>query len=140
MNQANLLKLSKYKFTTHRERFQKRFESFQLIKQPPPLIYDDFLKGSDFSAVSQDELLTSTTDCFKATKSAIDKILVQIGEIDANYCSIRKDDAMKLAKVCIGNLLFLHKFSCNIHTNDSRSFEVKFDFAAHKQFCSIQLR
>eukprot|EP00593_Proboscia_inermis_P003087 CAMPEP_0171296452 /NCGR_PEP_ID=MMETSP0816-20121228/5113_1 /TAXON_ID=420281 /ORGANISM="Proboscia inermis, Strain CCAP1064/1" /LENGTH=312 /DNA_ID=CAMNT_0011769897 /DNA_START=435 /DNA_END=1374 /DNA_ORIENTATION=- len=51
--QARCLIQPKFEFTSHRIRFMKRFQSFAKINQPPPLTYDDFLKGSDFSALKR---------------------------------------------------------------------------------------
>ena len=85
MNQGKvLLSPEKFKFTTHQIRFKKRFELFYQVKQPPPLTYDDYEKGSDFSCVSQNDLLASSADSFRAGKAAVDKVLSQLDDDNSN--------------------------------------------------------
>jgi len=85
LNQGKvLLSPEKFKFTTHQIRFKKRFELFYQVKQPPPLTYDDYEKGSDFSCVSQNDLLASSADSFRAGKAAVDKVLSQLDDDNSN--------------------------------------------------------
>merc|ERR1711957_130387 len=175
LNQGKvLLSPEKFKFTTHQIRFKKRFELFYQGKQPPPLTYDDYEKGSDFSCVSQNGLLASSADSFRAGKAAVDKVLSQLDDdnsdncitgcndenskdfnsIDIDYCSIGKNEAISFAKVCVGNLVFLHKLSQVVDSrrlkevgnkgkeaqiSSNTSCNISFDFKASKQYCTIKI-
>ena len=175
MNQGKvLLSPEKFKFTTHQIRFKKRFELFYQVKQPPPLTYNDYEKGTDFSCVSQNDLLSSSADSFRAGKAAVDRVLSQLDDdnsdncitgcndenskdfnsIDIDYCSIGKNEAISFAKVCVGNLVFLHKLSQVVDSrrlkevgnkgkeaqiSSNTSCNISFDFKASKQYCTIKI-
>ena len=81
----NTIRISKSFITTYQIRFKKRFELFYQVKQPPPLSYDDYEKGSDFSCVSQNDLLASSADSFRAGKAAVDKVLSQLDDDNSNF-------------------------------------------------------
>merc|ERR1712032_1198764 len=90
LNQSGLLTIPKYKFTTHKTRFQKRFEIFQFIDYPPYLSYDDYKEMSDFRSVSQTDLLSSTTAYFRKGKAILDRIITMIGSMDQAYSPLYK--------------------------------------------------
>ena len=121
--------------------FQKRFHSFRFIHQPRLLTFDDFLAGSDFSSVSANTLLTSTAGCFKTCRAIIDAILKRhLPTIDPEYSAVKKEEALSLVKVCVGNSLFLHKLCQAVDEGGGMaSHNASFDFKVHKQFCSISL-
>uniref|UniRef100_A0A7S1ZHY9 Uncharacterized protein n=1 Tax=Ditylum brightwellii TaxID=49249 RepID=A0A7S1ZHY9_9STRA len=160
LNQAGLVKPPIFEFTTHQRRFEKRFESFSVISQPPPLTYDDYCQGSDFSSIQPEELLASAAECFRASKAAVDKLLVMLNKRSGsssallssttsmtasdekdmlNYLPVAKEEVMSLAKVCVGNSLFLHKLTQQVRSGEKVTGKVLIDFSAHKQFCSIKI-
>ncbi|KAL9189153.1 hypothetical protein ACHAXT_011643 [Thalassiosira profunda] len=99
-------------FTTHETRFERRFEAFGSLPQPPPLSYEDYVRGSDFSAVQSKDLLFSAKECFRAGKSIVDSLLDVIvtegcedntingakRKDDDLYVPIRREEIMALAK------------------------------------------
>lgn len=139
LNQAGLLKRPEYKFTSHELCFNKRFESFQAIKQPAPLTYGDFVQGTDFTSVAPANLISSSTECFKTCRNLLEKAIADGTLVDANYCCVSKEDAMSLVKICIGNSLFLHKF-VQQHGDSGNSCDQKvtFDFST-AQFCTVKI-
>lgn len=142
-------------FTTHQQRFEKRFEAFSTLPQPPSLSYEDYIRGSDFSAVQSKDLLASATDCFRSGKGVVDWLLdVVVPEScdgstidetekrkdDDFYISIRREEIMAIAKVCVTNSLFLHKLAsmsgCKQKSGKSR---VALEFKAHKLYCTLSI-
>jgi len=142
-------------FTTHQKRFEKRFEAFNTLYQPPSLSYEDYIRGSDFSAVQSEDLLASATDCFRSGRGIVDWLLdvIIVGScdeatIDATkkrkdddlYISIRRGEIMALAKVCVTNSLFLHKLaSATAGSKNLGSSRVSLEFKAHKQYCTMSI-
>jgi len=128
--QSNYLtKPQNYEFTTHAQRFSKRFEPFAQFPQPPHLSYSDFLQGTDYTNVSPQDLISSSRECFKTAKMLGDKLL----QMD----DLPRKEVLGLVKVCVGNLLYLHVLGKEIEGGKRSS--VKFDFEADVQFCIIQL-
>jgi hypothetical protein len=139
IRQAGLIQERKYEFTSNERIFEKRFEAFAGIQQPPPLSYEDYLKGSDFSKVSQKDLLSSTVDCFTMSKSMVDRLLTQIQLMDPNYLPIREHELNQLAKVCIGNSIYLQKLLQVIDSGGKPKPRVVVDLKTHNQFCTIKI-
>jgi len=155
LHQSGMISTPSYRFTSISKRFEKRFEIFGCnengtgLPQPPLLQYSDYLQGSDFTSVLPMDLISSASDCFKSSKSIIDRIMVELEsyEDENHLCApIHKEEVMKLAKICVGNSLFLHKFRQHIAPFDKKnidSYEMKgnvtFDFEVHPQFCSIKI-
>ena len=139
LDQAGLVKTPSYEFTSQRKRFSKRYEAFSTISTPPPLAYDDFEQGYSHADVRQQTLIASAMDCFKASKTVVDKLLSNVGDGDDCYLPILGAELRNLAKVCIGNSLFLHKFSRQVQSGDKVEGEVSFDFEAHRAFCIVKL-
>ena len=141
LRQAGLLTeppLSITMFTSHQRRFEKRFESFTILPQPQPLSFEDYLRGSDFSAVRNDDLVQSAGDCFRSCKGVIEKLMqAVIARNDDFYVSIRREEAIALTKVCVANSLFLHKLSI---APPSKVSEVSVEFNAHKEYCTLNLK
>jgi hypothetical protein len=137
-------------FTTHQTRFEKRFESFSTLPQPLPLSYEDYVRGSDFSAVRSEDLVRAAGECFRLCKSAIERLLqVVVAETsdddvdvtkkrrnDDLYISVRREEAIALTKVCVANSLFLHKLSMT----PAKVSEVSLEFTAHKEYCILNLK
>lgn len=135
-----MVKPDTFEFTSHAQRFQKRFESFAMIVQPPPLTYDDFQTGSDFSNVTQNDLLASTSECFKKCKTMLDKISNHVGEIsDPRFAPLREETVRGLTKVCVGNSVFLMKLMQQVRADGTAKGKVSFDFDANVQFCTIKI-
>jgi len=142
LNQAEIVTPPTYAFTTHEICFQKRFHSFRTIHQPRLLTFDDFQAGSDFSSVTPKDLLASTTGCFKTCRAIVDVILKQhLTTIEPVYSAIRREEALSLVKVCVGNSLFLHKLSQVVEEGGGNvsSHKASFNFKTHNHFCSITL-
>lgn len=141
LDQAGLVvDTPEYEFTSQKKRFEKRYEAFAIIMTPQPLTYDDFERGYSYTNVSQTELIFSATECFKASKAVVDKLLSLLGDSDDD-CSapIRKQEVMNIAKVCVGNSLFLHKLSRQVQNDGRVEGTVSFDFEAHREFCTIKI-
>lgn len=140
--QNNAISKPNYEFTTTKKIFHKRFECFHQFNQPPPLSYDDFQKGTDFSSVSSNDLIASATDCFKTCRSALDEMTKKLDNDDnrfaANY-GMNREEIKKVTKVCIANSLALLKLSQSITRGDIGSCKIEFDFTTHKQYCSINV-
>ena len=141
-------------FTTPQIRFQKRFEPFSILPQPQPLSYEDYAQGSDFSAVRSEDLVRSAGDCFRQCKSVIERLLQVVVVVETSttneevidmtkqrrnddlYISIRREEAMALAKFCVQNSLFLHKLSMS----SAAGMKVCLEFSSHKQYCTLDLK
>lgn len=141
MNQAGLVKDVKYEFTSKERIFEKRFEVFQIISQPPPLTYADYLEGSDFSTVNQNELLKSASDCFKASKTMVDKLESQLksGSVDSDFVTASEADLRLLAKIAVGNTIYLAKLTQSVAQNGKSSGELSIDMEPSVQFCTIKI-
>ena len=139
MNQAGLIKHEEYKFTSKARIFEKRFEAFGIIQQPPPLNYDDYLKGSDFSRVSQYDLLVSTSECFQTCKGMVDQLLEQLSSMESIYSPVQEDELRRLAKVCIGNSVFVQKLKQKIEDPQKTGGKITLNLDSHTQFCTIKI-
>jgi hypothetical protein len=139
VNQAGLVKEIEYEYTSKERIFQKRFEAFLLIPQPPPLSYADYLQGSDISKVSQSDLLKSTSECFNSSKMLVDKLVSQIPTMDADYLSIQEKYLKRYAKICIGNSVYLQKLTQLVGVNGNADGGVDIDLDPPIQFCTIKI-
>ena len=142
MHQAKFLEKDKFQFTTAEKVFQKRFEAFANVQQPPPLTYDDFLQGSSFARVSQDDLLFSIAQCFKSSKTFLGNITNLLPSIDGDFCSMTKDELGQLAKVCVGNSVYVQMMKQMVEKAESSTKppkkNVEFDFTANVEFSTIK--
>mmetsp|Transcript_23414 Transcript_23414/g.55166 ORF Transcript_23414/g.55166 Transcript_23414/m.55166 type:complete len:803 (-) Transcript_23414:934-3342(-) len=139
IRQAGLISEKKYEFTSNQRIFEKRFELFSGIQQPPPLGYEDYISGSDFSKVPQSDLLTSTADSFRFSKSMIDRLLVQVPLIDPDYLPVELEELRQLTKVCIGNSIYLQRLMQMIKGNGESKARVTIDTETNGQFCTIKI-
>lgn len=143
-------------FTTHKRRFEKRYEAFRTIPHPPPLTYEDYVRGTDFSTVASDDLVASATNCFRSAKGAIDwllgAIVLECGDKPATallekrhdddlFIPIRRQELLHLAKVCVHNLLFFHKLTSmgGVPQPSEKNTSVRLEFNAHKQYCTLSI-
>lgn len=139
--QSGILKKPSYEFTTSDMIFRKRFDSFHQFKQPPPLSYDDFKKGTDFSFVSSNDLIVSASDCFKSCRLVLDTITRSMNASpESRHCIISKEETLSVTKVCITNSLFLLKLSQHIKKGDLDTCKVSFDFETNINFCTIDIK
>jgi hypothetical protein len=139
VRQARITPEKRYEFTTNQRIFEKRFEVFLGIQQPPPLSYEDYMKGSDFSKVTQKDLLASTADSFRLSKSTIDRLLVQIPLIDPDYLPAKEEELRQLAKVCVGNSIYIQKLMQLIHGKEESNARVTIDTTTNCEFCTIKI-
>ncbi len=139
LRQAGIVTEKQYEFTTYERIFEKRFEVFMGIQQPPPLTYEDYVKGSDFSKVTQKDLLASTADAFRLSKSMIDRLLVQVPLMDPNYLPAKKEELQELNKVCLGNSIYLQKLMQIIHRKEESKARVAIDTTTNVEFCTIKI-
>jgi hypothetical protein len=141
LKQSGLVKENSYEFTSNEEIYQKRFEPFIGIHQPPLLSYVDFLKGSDFSNISQDHLVTGSSDSFGAAKSLIDQTLTHMATLDTDFLPIQEDEMRQLSKVCVGNSIYLQRLKqlSTAAGNGEIKATVTLDTTTHKHFYIIKL-
>jgi hypothetical protein len=128
-----------FEFTSLRQMFEKRFESFLSIRHPPPLTYDDYLSGADSTGIPAHLMLKSTAELFQASKSQAEDILSDLAQVgDAYFSPIQEDEVRALRKVSVGNSVYLMKLQQQMGDPGS-VLEVAFDFDDHKEFCTIKL-
>ena len=139
LQQAGILKEKHYEFTSLEKIFDKRFELFQSVQQPPSLSYSDYLEGSSFSRVPQNELVESTAEWFQSCKTTVDRLVASISTIDPDYTPMQEDEVRSLLKVCVGNLVYVRRLQQLIETTPDKPVQVDFDFSANKEFCTIKL-
>jgi hypothetical protein len=140
LNQAGYTETTHFQFTTAEKVFRKRFEAFTGIQQPPPLTYNDFVQGCSFARVSQNDLLASTGECFKASKANVGKVLAGLQALDASLLSMTREDLNQIAKVCVGNSVYLQKLRQAISSQDGTwKPRALFDFDANCEFCTIKV-
>jgi hypothetical protein len=137
--QAELLAPESYEFTSHEIRFAKRFQPFACVGTPAPLAYRDFLVGSDFTNVKQADLLAATADSFTSAKATVDRLLTKYKQLDPNNCPVTEEELRNLAKVCVGNSIYVMKLTRDVNGEGTASGMVKFDFDANPEFCIIKI-
>ena len=119
-----------------------RFRPFESISQPPPLRYEDYLAGSDFSNVIPDDLHKATAECFQASKSYLDHLNAEVDSIAEEYRAISKDELKQLAKVTVGNSVYLLKLQQKLKgppADKSVQANIEIDADSHKHFCTIKV-
>jgi hypothetical protein len=144
LQQAQILRSIQYEFTSPHRIFEERFGIFQTIQQPPPLQYDDFVAGSDFSQVSQDDLLNTTSACFQSCKVSTDQLLTELSlnnnsALFAITSPLQESEIRNLQKVCVGNSVYLLKLRSIIASKSESSIRATFDFDGTNQFCIVKL-
>uniref|UniRef100_A0A7R9WS97 NAA35-like TPR repeats domain-containing protein n=1 Tax=Craspedostauros australis TaxID=1486917 RepID=A0A7R9WS97_9STRA len=138
LSKAEYLKHKEYEFTTPGKVFAKRFEAFGAIQHPPPLVYNDFVKGSDFHKVAQNDLIVSATECFQSSKATADKLVQHTKRIDAQFGSAQTEELRRLVKVSVSGSIYLQRLRQKI-ASSSPDATVTFDFDTHKHYCIIKL-
>ena len=139
VEQAGLIKHGVYEFTTNEKMFQKRFEPFVGIHQPPLLSYKDFQLGSDASKLSQEQIVTAASESFSMSKSMLDKALTHMEKLDPDYLPMPVEELRRLSKVCVGNSIYLQRLVQVSKGDGAANADVSIDTKTHKQFYTIKL-
>jgi hypothetical protein len=141
LQQAGILNEQKHVFTSKERIFQERFRAFAGIRQPPPLMYEQYAQGSDFSTVTSEELQQSTCEWFLSCRRAVEHLQsTALPSVDVDYAPIRETELKSLLKVCIGNSVYLLKLRQAMQDPKSvASVRVEFETKTHDQFCTIKL-
>lgn len=69
----------------------------------------------------------------------VDKLLKQAESGDSDFLSVGESELRKLAKVCVGNSVYIHKLKQQILSDGKASGDVLFDLETHSQFCTIKI-
>jgi hypothetical protein len=101
------------------------------------LTFNDFLVGSDFSRVKQADLLSATTESFSAAKGTVNDMVAKYKAFDS--VSVKEEELKSLAKVCVGNSVYVTKLSQQIKGGEKASGKVVFDFETNSEFCMIKI-
>lgn len=112
------------------------------------------MSGSDFSTCVSDDLLASATNCFRSAKALVDwlldAIVVTCGDEPANeseekrqgddlFIPMKRPEILQIAKVCVHNLLSIHKLS-SIGCGSQLTEETWLEFNTHKQYCTLHAK
>ena len=89
--------------------------------------------------MTQADLLSSTSECFKSCKTMLDNIASRVGAMDSKFSPLGQDEIRALTKVCVGNSVFLMKLLQKVRGDGTAQGKVTFDFAANSQFCTIKI-
>lgn len=104
---------------------------------PAPLTYNDFLAGTDCSTVNQADLLSATAESFSAAKVTVVDMLAKYEALD--LITVKEEELKSLAKVCVGNAVYVIKLLQQVRGEDKASGKVVFDFESNSEFCTIKL-
>jgi Mak10 subunit, NatC N(alpha)-terminal acetyltransferase len=139
LTQTGVLREQQYEFTSLERIFEKRFEVFRAIRQPPHLSYQSYLEGNDFSRIEPSDLLHTIAEGFQVCRSSADQLLLDTSHIDAMYASAQESELKALIKVCIGNLVYVQKLRLLYDAGESDEAKAIFDFGTHDEFCIIKV-
>jgi Mak10 subunit, NatC N(alpha)-terminal acetyltransferase len=148
LSQAGVLEEKQFEFTSLEHIFVKRFEVFQKMQQPPPLTYDHYLEGMNFSNVSIMDLIPAVSDGFQHCRAAIEHLLSDITDqkLDSTFLSMNEADLRSLIKVCVGNTVYVQRMKqlverAMVHGGNGLPVKAKirFDFESNNQFCIIKV-
>jgi hypothetical protein len=91
--------------------------------------------------VAQNDLLMSTSECFNASKTMVDKLLSQMPGVDTDYIPMRDNELRRLAKVCIGNSVYVQKLKQKVGNADGQKAEGDsvFDLETHNHYCTVKI-
>ena len=142
--QVGILKEQQFEFTSLERIFEKRFEVFQYIRQPPPLSFAHFLEGSDSSLVQPIELLQTVSEGFQYCRASIEQMLQDMTsyKMDPMYSPTTEAELRSLLKVCIGNAVYVQKLRQLLESGDESvsSIHATLDFETHNQFYIFKLK
>ena len=105
------------------------------------LHYADYIAGSDFSKVPPQDLLASTSECFQAARTYVDRILAQSQSTPEHFRVLKNDEINRLAKVALGNAVFVLKLQQKVDNGFTGNAKgnVEFDLETHNHFCTIRI-
>jgi hypothetical protein len=83
--------------------------------------------------------MVSTSECFNASKGMVDKLLSQLPNIDQAHLPMQEKELRQLAKVCIGNSVYVQKLRQKVDANGKATGDVSFDLETHNQFCTTKI-
>jgi hypothetical protein len=69
----------------------------------------------------------------------VDKLLAQVPSLDHDYLPIQKEELSKLAKVCIGNSVYLQKLKQKVGSSDQCDAKIETDLDTQNWFCTIKI-
>lgn len=139
LRQLSLLKEPTFEFTSVETIFRRRFEVFEVVKQPPALSYEDYKQGSNFSKVPSKDFLNNVADTFQQCRSTLDQLLTSLGSVDRDFVSLSEENIRGLIKVCVGNVIYIRKVEQLIKSDAAEASTVSFDFSNHPEFCTIKI-
>jgi Mak10 subunit, NatC N(alpha)-terminal acetyltransferase len=149
LTQVGILRpAASFEFTSWPRIFANRFEVFAAMRQPPPLTFADFQQGTDFSAISSNDLLHSVTEGFQYCRTFLEHILAELvatndqqGQllIDPMYAPVTEAELRSLIKVCLGNSIYVQKVHQLVASGDTAQAKAVCDFGSHEQFCIIKV-
>jgi hypothetical protein len=139
LQQAGVVRLQGYRFTSPERIFEERFAAFVHIPQPPPLSYGDFVEGCDYSEVEPQDLLATTSKCFVSAKAAVDQMLQDVRQIDPAHAPLQEAELRALLKVCVGNNVYLLKLKSLVDSSAASTATPLISFEGKSPFCTIKL-
>jgi hypothetical protein len=136
-----------FEFTTHRHIFEKRFEVFGEMRQPPPLLYEHWCEGVDFTKVPLTDLLLSVQEGFQSCRTSLEQLVQQLSELttggrggnkmDGEHAVTTETELRSLIKACVGNAVYVQKLRQLVQSGTKAA--VVFDFSGHDQFCTFKV-
>lgn len=105
--------------------------------------------------MSSKEVIKSASECFRSSKYLVDQLLEVIvlqHETDAArmsinqrldndpFIAIHRDELLALAKVCVGNSLYLHKLEHHGAEEGAAQCKLSVEHEAHRQFCTLGIK
>jgi len=151
LQQAKILKIPQFEFTSPERVFEERFEVFSLVQQPPQLTYEDYVQGSDYSQVTPHDLLNYAAECIQSSRKAVEVLLrdfLPVVEHPTSYAPLQESELRSLLKVCVGNSVYLHKLRSIVPEPSpgtgatmvaDRETKVSLEFEKHALFCTVKL-
>ena len=66
-------------------------------------------------------------------------MIALLPSLDSNYLSMSKEELNQVAKVCVGNSVYVQKMKQLVTAKDAKVDTVDFDFDSNKEFCTVKL-
>lgn len=147
LKQTGVVKEEHLEFTSYSNIFEKRFEVFAEIRHPPPLTYEHYLEGTDFSKIEATDLIQTVVDGFQHCRKMMDQIIhdflsdgdTKESSVDSLYAAVSESELRSLIKVCIGNAVYAQKLRQLLESGGTGTATVSYDFESHDQFCIIKI-
>jgi hypothetical protein len=139
LQQAGVVRVPPYQFTSQERIFSERFAAFSLIQHPPPLTYSDYAQGCDYTQVDARDLHATTSTCFVNAKAAVDHLLKEVRTFDAAYAPLQEAELRALLKVCVGNNVYLLKLKSLPAASAATATHATLSFESMSPFCTVKL-